>query len=121
MKLIIAGGREYKFTPSDITRLDEIRGVFSEVVCGCARGADTEGRLWAESRGVPVVEFPADWKRLGKSAGYIRNQEMSTYADGVVLFKGGNGTYHMFRIATKDKLHIWDWREDDEDPFLLLT
>jgi hypothetical protein len=120
MKLIIAGGRDYKFTPSDIKRLDEIRGVFSEVVCGCARGADTEGRLWAESRGIPVAMFPANWS-LGKSAGYQRNKAMALYADGVILFKGGKGTDHMFRIATKDKINIWDWREDDEDPFLLLT
>lgn len=112
MKIIIAGGRDYVFTQEDIQRLDDIKGVITEVVCGCAKGADTEGADWARTWGIPVKDFPADWT-LGKGAGHIRNKQMGEYADGVILFKGGKGTENMFKQATRMKLHIWDWREDE--------
>lgn len=46
------------------------------IVNGAARGADTLGRLWAESRGLTVESYPADWEGLGNKAGPIRNQQM---------------------------------------------
>jgi hypothetical protein len=46
MKLIIAGGRDYKFTKSDLEKLDSIEGI-TEVVSGGARGADKCGEIWA--------------------------------------------------------------------------
>ena len=115
MKIIIAGGRDYEFTEDDIEHLDELIDLFDEVVCGCARGVDTEGKLWAIKRGIPVKEFPADWNLYGKSAGALRNKDMAEYADGVILFKGGRGTENMFKRAKQLKLHIWDWREDQDN------
>lgn len=47
-----------------------------EVVSGGARGADSLAALWARKNGVPFREFPADWDRFGKSAGFRRNREM---------------------------------------------
>ncbi|KKM08597.1 hypothetical protein LCGC14_1723590 [marine sediment metagenome] len=112
MKLIIAGGRDYTFSPADIINLDKLneRIKVDEVVSGQARGADTCGELWAKSLGIPVKQFPADWEKYGKQAGFIRNAEMAQYADAVVLFPGGKGTEHMYNIARKHKLTIYDWR-----------
>lgn len=111
MKLIIAGGRNYIFSSGDYIRLNkEFAGKIEEEVCGDARGADTYGAVWAESLGIPVIHFPADWNGLGKSAGYIRNVRMADYADAVVLFPGGRGTEHMFNIAKQKDLKIYDWR-----------
>ena len=65
------------------------------VVCGMARGADLDGKLWAQYCGIRYKEFPPDWERYGKQAGFIRNQEMADHADGAVLFPGGRGTADM--------------------------
>lgn len=52
-------------------------GVGPELVIeGEATGADTLGREWAESHGLPVLKFPADWDKYKRSAGPIRNRQM---------------------------------------------
>jgi hypothetical protein len=109
MKLIIAGGRNYKFADADIARLDAIREEITEVVSGGATGADREGERWAEKHEIPVKVFPADWERHGKSAGPRRNREMAAYADAVVLFPGGRGTINMMIEAQMANLKIYDW------------
>jgi hypothetical protein len=125
MKTIIAGGRDYEFSKDDIEFLNSIKSSISEVVCGKAKGADTEGENWAKSHNIPVKEFPADWKNLdaenvlikngpyGKYnalAGHNRNEEMAKYADAVVLFDGGAGTNNMHKTSLKYNLRIFDRR-----------
>ena len=117
MKTVIAGGRDYIFSQDDHERLDRIHkkiGI-TEVVSGCARGADTGGEIWARINDIPIKRFPADWVNHGKSAGHIRNSEMAKYADVVVLFPGGNGTNGMYKQAEKNKLKIIDLRMLCED------
>lgn len=46
------------------------------VIEGEARGADRAARGEAETRGLIVLRFPADWQRYGRAAGPIRNQQM---------------------------------------------
>jgi hypothetical protein len=64
-------------------------------------GADSLAAAWAMSRGIPTLAFPADWKKDGKAAGFIRNATM--LRDGrpelVVAFPGGKGTAHMVNLA----------------------
>lgn len=123
MKTIIAGGRHYNFSPEDIKFLDSLKAEISEVVCGKARGADTEGENWARKNNIPVKEFPADWKNFdvenvlvkdgpyGKYnalAGMNRNKEMAEYADTLIIFPGGAGTYNMIQIAKAFNLKIYD-------------
>mgnify|MGYP003636541787 CR=1 FL=1 len=112
MKLIIAGGRDYVLDSVGEGKLNRLRdelGV-SKVVCGCARGADTEGEEWAVRNEIDVVFFPADWDKFGGSAGFIRNIEMAKVADAVVLFPGGKGTAHMYKEASRLGLKIFDYR-----------
>ena len=117
MKLIIAGGRDYIFDAADKDLLTEMfEGVVYEVVSGAARGADTEGELWALEHNIPITKFPADWNKLGKAAGFIRNTQMAEYADAVVLFPGGKGTDHMFKEASKRELVVYDWRGGAHEP-----
>lgn len=112
MKLIICGGREYRFTTRDRTLLNQIEGV-TEVVSGGARGADSEGESWAAFHNTPLTRFPANWGRWGKRAGFRRNIQMANYADAVAVFPGGKGTAHMFRIAEQHGLTIYDFRNPD--------
>ena len=109
MKLIIAGGRDYRLTEADHAKLNAIEGV-SEVVSGGASGADAGGEVWARARGLPVKRFPADWNTHGRAAGPIRNQQMAAYADAVTLFPGGRGTDSMHREAVKAGLKMFDFR-----------
>ena len=111
LRLIIAGGRDYHMTFYDWERLDAIyaKHHITEVVSGAAPGADRDGEIWAESRGIPVRQFPADWKTHGRAAGPIRNAEMAAYADAVALFPGGRGTQSMRREAKKAGITIFDF------------
>jgi hypothetical protein len=46
------------------------------VIHGAARGADTIAGEVAAEWGYHVEVYPADWKRHGKAAGFIRNAQM---------------------------------------------
>lgn len=109
MKLIIAGGRDYFLTESDIEELNALVGI-EEVVSGNARGVDRCGEKWAEGRSIPVKLFPAEWDKHGRGAGHIRNAEMAKYADAVALFPGGRGTDSMYKKAMKAGLTVFDFR-----------
>ena len=109
MKLIIAGGRDYQFTSADTALLDSLlvtRPQINEVVEGGATGADRCGREWAESHGIKVTTFEADWNRYGKRAGMIRNGEMADYGDLLVLFPGGRGSANMRKQARAASIPI---------------
>lgn len=108
MKLIVAGGRDFTDTNRMIDELQKLveSGEITdspELVCGMARGADlTAYNLWNEA-GMVIHEFPADWDRLGKRAGYVRNTEMAEFADTLVAFWDGKskGTRHMIDIMNR--------------------
>ena len=114
VRLIVAGGRDF----SDYGRLKaamaEALGDLPldqlEVVSGAARGADRLGEQWAQENGVVLRQFPADWNRNGRSAGFRRNEEMADYADAVLVMPGGNGTDHMARIAAERGMTVHDYR-----------
>ncbi|KAA3650164.1 MAG: DUF2493 domain-containing protein [Proteobacteria bacterium] len=109
MKLIIAGGRDYRFTSKDIEQLNRLENI-TEVVSGGAQGADNEGEQWATEQGIPIKIFKADWKKYGRGAGPKRNQAMADYADALALFPGGKGTDNMYQQAQKAGLVVYDWR-----------
>lgn len=108
MKVIIAGGRDFndydllcRKTNKILSQQHEI-----EIVSGTAKGADKLGERYAEERDYPIKRFVPDWSGLGKQAGYIRNEDMALYADGLILFWNGvsKGSRHMLEIATVMKL-----------------
>jgi len=105
MKIIIAGGRDFKNASLLATTMDTIlRGVETvTIVSGGARGADSLGEWYAGCHNIPVTIFKADWGKYGKSAGYRRNEEMAQNADALVAFWNGKskGTKHMIDLAKK--------------------
>jgi hypothetical protein len=112
MRLIIAGGRNYRFTEGDFKNLDKLNRYagIEQVVSGGATGADAEGERWARSRGVSVITYPADWETYGRAAGPIRNKLMAQNAEAVALFPGGRGTANMEQEARAVGLEIFDYR-----------
>ena len=110
MKVIIAGSRTIADYKMVLDAIEQSRFDITEVVCGMAMGPDLMGRLWAKTHKppIPVKEFPADWKKHGKSAGYIRNAEMGDYADALIAVTNGSlGTKHMIEYSTKKKLKVF--------------
>ena len=112
IRLIVAGGREftdYARTEAYLkTALRKRHASEVTVVCGLARGADTMGLQFAREYGIAVEEFPADWAKYGKSAGYKRNAQMAYDATHLVAFWDGKskGTKHMIDIATAEGLYV---------------
>jgi hypothetical protein len=103
VRVIIAGSRGI----DDPARLN--RGIIAaqfditRVVSGCAAGVDKMGEAWAKLQDpvVPVDPFPADWDKLGKRAGMVRNCAMAKNADALIALWDGhsNGTRHMIQEA----------------------
>ena len=109
MKIIIAGSRNFNDYNLLKTSCDSLLTQFTniEIVSGTARGADKLGERYAREKGSNIKEFPANWN-LGKSAGYIRNDEMAKYSDMLIAFWDGTskGTKHMIDLANKRSLKV---------------
>ena len=107
MKLIIAGSRhlrpDFGFILSAIKMLKP--GTITEVVSGCASGVDQEGEHWASHMNIPVMRFPADWIKLGKSAGPIRNEQMAKHADCLLLIWDGKSLGSKNMLSNMKKLN----------------
>ena len=104
-RLIIAGGRDF----SDWTLFYGTMNQWFEdhdpdythttILSGMADGADSMGVLFAQDRGIPYDEFPAEWKKYGRRvAGFKRNHEMALSATHLVAFWDGKST------GTKDMI-----------------
>lgn len=71
-------------------------------------GADYFGERYADHHGIPVKEFPANWKKYGKSGGPIRNKEMAAYGTHLIAFWDGqsSGTRNMIEEAKKARIAV---------------
>lgn len=112
-KIIIAGTRTFsdygllRKTVLQFVKEKHMPKASVTIVSGKTRGADMLGERFAQEFGLEVAEFPADWDKYGKSAGYRRNEEMACYAAQpcgkgfLIAFWDGksHGTKHMVDIA----------------------
>jgi hypothetical protein len=110
-KVIIAGGRDFSNYDLLKVKLNKILSNINVpivIVSGKARGADSLGERYAREMGYEVAEFPANWDKYGKRAGYIRNEEMAIYSDACVCFwdSKSRGTKHMIDLAQKHDLKL---------------
>ena len=112
-KVIIAGSRgfsNYKLLKEKCNEyLREKRKEYNIIIIsGGARGADTLGEKYAQDEGFSLEVFPANWNKFGKSAGFIRNEQMAEIADALIAFWDGksHGTKHMIEIMENIKLFV---------------
>lgn len=112
-KVIIAGSRgfdDYEYLEQKVDyKLSQLALTHHvEIVAGGARGADRLAERFAKRRDFTLTIMKADWNTHGKSAGYLRNQEMADYADYLIAFWDGDspGTKHMIDIAKTGGLRI---------------
>lgn len=111
MRVLVFGGRDYSDSDAVWAALDRVlakHGPFT-LVEGGARGADRHAGRWAEARaGVRHEVYPADWSKLGRRAGVVRNQEMlDSGLDAAVGFPGGRGTADMARRLERAGVPVW--------------
>ena len=115
MIALICGGRDYLDRDTlerTLTHLADVRGPFTQIIHGAARGADTLAGEWGIRNKVPVRPYPAHWRHkagcemgcakvIGPGAGPIRNEKMLAEwkPDLVIAFPGGSGTTDMMRRA----------------------
>lgn len=95
----------------DLLYHDEYQMVDSSklhIISGAAKGADTAIIDWCVVNWLPCTEYLADWKRYGKRAGPIRNQQMLDEGkpDLVIAFPGGTGTADMIRRSKAAGLQV---------------
>ena len=88
----------------------------SVVVSGAAAGVDTFAEEAAKARGLETFIFHADWEKLGRRAGPIRNEQIIAHADRVVAFWNGRsrGTLNSLVLATRASLPIEIYGPDGE-------
>ena len=114
MRLLVCGGRDYADERHVFVVLDAVHTEtpITAVIEGGARGADTLARRWAEAAGIPVEEYPADWRTFGRSAGHVRNARMLREGrpDRVVAFPGGRGTTNMVALTRQAGIPVVEVR-----------
>ncbi len=109
MKVVVCGGRDYNDIRNVFLKLDEFHAEtpITELMQGGATGADYIAKTWAEKRGVINHTIKADWKKNGRAAGPMRNDEMLNWEPDVVLaFPGGIGTQDMKNRADQRKVRV---------------
>jgi hypothetical protein len=109
LKVIIAGSRNITDYNEMMNALDGINWKINEVVSGAAKGVDQLGEQFAKEYSIPLKQFPADWEKFGRSAGYKRNIDMSKYADALLAIWDGVsvGTKHMIEVMMKQRKPIF--------------
>lgn len=115
MRILFCGDREW----SNYKVICDIMAEFSPdvVIEGEAPGADSAARDAAEYFGIPVLPFPANWKKYGRAAGPIRNKQMLVEGkpDIVVAFhndiQNSKGTLNMVNQAQKQNIKVFVYNE----------
>lgn len=126
MKILVCGGRDFVDKEKIFGVLNELANKHSKfynpfdnwlpedimIISGAAKGADSLAVDWAVVNFATFKEYPADWDRFGKRAGYLRNQEMleKENPDLVVAFPGGKGTAMMVSLSYRHGCKVLDLR-----------
>jgi len=111
-RVCISGSRDFK-------NLSLVREFISSlprnttIVHGGARGVDATADAAARAAGLAVEVVPADWTRLGRAAGPIRNRAMVESCHRLVAFwdgssRGTKSAIDAARAAKKELLVISD-------------
>lgn len=110
MKVLVCGDRNWANKGVIKRRLFELPSNTIIIEGGC-QGADLLAREVALEIGLEVVEFPAAWKKYGKSAGIMRNIKMANTKPNLIIafhgdIKSSKGTKHMVAEARKRGIEV---------------
>lgn len=102
LKIAIVGSRDYANLPQIRHYVQSLpRGTI--IVSGGARGVDSVAEAAAVECGLQTLIFYPDWDKHGRSAGFIRNNDIIKSSDIVVAFWDGvsRGTLSSINLAKK--------------------
>ena len=109
MDYIIVGSRKganYRILREYLDKVTDIDCIIS----GGASGVDTHAKIYAKRNNIPYVEYPANWDKHGRSAGWKRNNQMAweNQQACVLAFYNGEsaGTAHWFKITAELKMPL---------------
>ena len=125
--VIIAGSRTVS---PEIEEIDEAIGklrderfrdlaVWSEVVCGCAPGADRAGERWAEARKINLHHEPITRQLIERHGKYLapkmRNRAMAERGDYAIVFwdgtSGGSADMVCRMVARGKPVEVVPWKK----------
>lgn len=114
MKVIIAGSRNINNQKLIEDAINESGFEITQVISGGCRGVDKGGEFWAANNNIPCRIISANWDQFGKSAGFIRNENMSNIAEALIALweidengNGSKGTRNMINIARNKNLKVF--------------
>lgn len=110
MKVVVCGSRDWVDKQIIRDRLLQLPSNVIIIEGGC-RGVDLMAREVALDIGLEVVEFPAAWKKHGKSAGPKRNIKMLNTGPQLVIafhddLQKSKGTKHIVGEARKRDIDV---------------
>ena len=110
VRVLVRGGRQFEDRDMLTAALDKLHHerVFTLLIAGGARGADSLAEAWAKAAGVPRKIYAPRWEYPG-----TRNQRMldGGRPDLVVAFPGGRGTADMAGRARSAGIEVIDFGE----------
>jgi hypothetical protein len=114
-RIIVTGSRnwpDHRVVRDTLDYVKHWQGDFLLIHGGCPTGADFMAENWAEDRGIQTEIYRAEWARLGKAAGPLRNTEMvragADYCIGFPLVGARSvGTLDCLRKAMRAKIQTW--------------
>lgn len=117
MKVIIAGSRtirSFRIVEKVMLKAMDEGLEITQIVSGGAKGVDKLGEKFAKKYDIPTTGkdfYVPDWvwKKVGKRAGYLRNEAMGEYADVLIAIWDGEskGTKNMIDIAESLGLYVY--------------
>lgn len=79
---------------------------------GCPEGGDKFAYEIYKLYKIPYLEFPANWTKFGRGAGFVRNTDIAKYSDVLIACvhedrKGGTeDTIKKYLSLRKEQLHL---------------
>ena len=100
--LAVVGSRQFDDYQLLCRTLDQYEGI-GHIITGDAKGADSLALKYAKEKNIPWTECIAEWDKLGKAAGHIRNKDIVGGADELVAFWDGSskGAKNSIDLAKK--------------------
>lgn len=109
MKVIIAGSRTINNYELIKESIKNSNFKITTIISGHAKGIDLLAEKYAINNNIELIIYSADWNKYGKSAEYIRNNEMLKEADALIAIWDGQskGTKHMIEIMKKSNKQVF--------------
>lgn len=112
-KCAIVGSRTFNDYDKLCSVLDWIKSYmgysFDVIISGGAKGADSLAEQYAKDNNITLSVHPANWKKYGKRAGFLRNKEIIKNTEICVAFWNGisKGTADDIELCNKYVKECW--------------